>query len=167
MIKRWSRSEFVRATDPISIVWWVALLALLWVARQTAGAWINPQTALRPIDIASVLFAAVCVAMAGRGFVRLGAWAVVGQHLFLTAPILLSIGMLNPALGIGLAGVVHVLVARVGRYFAKELEVRKPGTCRVCEYDLVGVESPVCPECGTPRAAPAQPAPAQPVPADA
>lgn len=149
MALRWKRSELVRAVDPVSIVWWIGLLGLLWVSRHMAGAWINPGTALRPIDVAAVLFAVACVAMSGRGFVRLGAWAVVGQHMFITAPILLAVGMLNPALGIGIAAVLHVVAARIGRYFAKELDVRPPWMCRVCEYDLRGVEAGVCPECGT------------------
>lgn len=149
MALRWKRSEFVRAIDPVSIVWWIGLLGLLWVSRHMAGAWINPGTALRAIDIAAVLFAVACVAMSGRGFVRLGAWAVVGQHMFITAPILLAVGMLNPALGIGIAAVLHVVAARIGRLLAKALEVRPPGTCHACEYDLTGVDAPVCPECGT------------------
>lgn len=149
MVRRWNRSDLIRAIDPVSIPWWIGLLVLLWVARQRAGAWINPSTSLRPIDIAAVLFAIGCVAMSGRGFLRLGAWAVLGQHMFITAPVLLAVGMLNPALGISIAAVLHVVAARIGRYLARELEIRPPWMCRVCEYDLRGVEAGVCPECGS------------------
>jgi hypothetical protein len=156
MVRRWKRSDLIRAIDPVSIPWWVGLLIILWISRERAGAWINPGTALRPIDIAAVLFAIGCVAMSGRGFLRLGAWAVLGQHMFITAPILLAVGMLNPALGISLAAVLHVIAARIGRYLAKELEVRPPWMCRKCEYDLRGVTGLVCPECGTVIAGPAR-----------
>ena len=156
MVRRWNRSELVRAIDPVSIPWWIGLLIVLWIARERAGAWINPSTVLRPIDIAAVLFAIGCVAFSGRGFIRLGAWAVLGQHMFITAPILLAVGMLNPALGISIAAVLHVIAARIGRNLAKELEVRPPWACRVCEYDLRGVVDPVCPECGTAIAAKAR-----------
>lgn len=149
MVCRWNRSDLIRAIDPVSIPWWIGLLVILWISRQMAGAWINPSTALRPIDIAAVLFAIGCVAFSGRGFIRLGAWAVLGQHMFITAPILLAVGMLNPALGISIAAVLHVVAARIGRYLAKELEVRPAWICAKCEYDLRGVDGPVCPECGT------------------
>lgn len=149
MVRRWKRSDLIRAIDPVSIPWWIGLLVILWLARDMAGAWINPTTVLRPIDIAAVLFAFGCVALSGRGFLRLGAWAVLGQHMFITAPILLAVGMLNPALGISIAAVLHVIAARIGRNLARELEVRPPWACRVCEYDLRGVTGPVCPECGT------------------
>lgn len=142
-------SDRLQAIDPVSIPCWIGVVAMLWLSRDMAGAWLNPGTALHPIDIAAVFFAAGCVAFSGRGFLKLGAWAAIGQHIFITAPIVLAVGMFSPALGITIAAVLHVIAARIGRYLAKALAGLPPGTCHVCEYDLTGVDAEVCPECGS------------------
>lgn len=140
----------------------LALTVLVWSLRQS---WDWVTFGAIPATLISVL-AVEAANIALQVKVRWH-WAMIGLHLMLPV----GVGALCVALsGIGLAaGCMPVMIifdcvfvnervtkglanagVRVGFLGAREEELRRlrSGVCLFCGYDLAGLPTPVCPECG-------------------
>lgn len=105
-----------------------------------------------------------------EGTVQSSAWftccfAAYPILLLAVVPIAFMVLIFAPVIGgplVILSGVVLVVPwvsyrRRLRSLHRQLIEAREGRICGNCWYDLVGIESKVCPECGTPREAPTPP----------